>query len=157
MHERQYLYTNLALGALTAFSNSAASAIMLNNSSRIAGGSIFEALLYATFGYALVVIGALAVMGRIAVVRALKYQAIALTVLLTLLTLWGWSILISMPNREVRIAWMLGMLSALGVYIYFLVRKAIPEQFAKFHIILTSVCLIAIVTDLSVFAKLGFF
>jgi hypothetical protein len=158
MNSRQFVNINLALGALTAMANGGAVMMMLGDSSRWSATQIGEAILFATMGFALVIVGALVIAGRASLARALNWQAGTLAGLLCLLTLWGLMILLSQSDQQITTSWMVGILSGLAVYVFFLVQHAAdPNRFASLRPILLGLCAVAIVVDIGVFARVGWF
>lgn len=151
------LYVNVALGALTAVANGAAAMMMIGDSQRSLA-QVGEAALFALIGFALVVIGAIALAGRAPLPRALSWQASALAALLLFLTLWGATILLANPGQPFAVSWMVGILSALAIYLFFLVRRTVEaKRFESFRWPLLIACGVAIVVDLGVFARVGWF
>lgn len=158
MNSKQFVNVNLALGALTAVTNGGAAMMMLGDSSRWSTAQIGEAVLFASIGLALVVVGSLAIAGRIPLSRALKWQAGALFGLLGLLTLWGSTILLGKSDQQIATSWMVGILSGLAIYLFYLVRHTSdPSRFASLQPILLGLCGVAIVVDIGVFTRVGWF
>ncbi len=158
MNSKQFVNVNLVLGALTSVANGGAAVMMLGDSSRWSTSQIGEAVLFASIGFALVVVGALAIVGRTPLSRALSWQAVILAGLLCLLTLWGLTILLGKFDQQTAISWMVGILSALAIYLFYLVRHtADPNRFASLRPILLSLCGVAIAVDIGVFARVGWF
>lgn len=158
MNSRQFVNVNLALGALTSVANGGAAMMMLGDSSQRSPAQIGEAILFASIGLALVVIGALAIAGRTSMPRALNWQAGALAGLLCLLTLWGLTILLAKSDQQFAVSWMVGILSALAIYLFYLVRHTVDaSRFEALRLPLLIACGVAIVVDLGVFARIGWF
>lgn len=156
MNSRQFVNVNLAIGALAAVANGGAALMMLGESSRWTAAQIGEATLFASIGLALVVLGALAIAGKTQLAQALNWQAGALAVLLCLLTLWGLTIVLGKPGQQ--ITWMVGILSGLAIYLFYLVRHAVDaRRYASLRPILLGLCAVAIVVDVGVFARVGWF
>lgn len=148
----------MMIGALTAVANGAGAMMMLGNTSRWTATQIAEATLFASIGFALVLLGALSMAGRAQSSRVLNWQTIALGGLVCLLTLWGLTIALSKPDEQTAISWMVGILSALAIYVYYLVRHAVdPNRFAMLRRILLGACTAAIMVDVGVFARVGWF
>lgn len=156
MNSRQFVHVNSALGAITAMANGGAAMMMLGDLSRWSTAQIGEAVLFASIGLTLVVVGALAIAGRTPLSRALNWQAGVLACLLCLLTLWGLTILLGKSDQQIAISWMVGILSGLAIYVFFLVRHAL-DRFASLRPTLLSLCGVAVVVDLGVFARVGWF
>jgi len=109
-----------------------------------------------SIGLALVVPGALAIAGKTLPAQALNWQAGALAVLLCLLTLWGLTIMLGKPGQQ--ITWMVGNLSGLAICLFHLVRHAVdPRRYASLRPILLGLCAVAIMVDVGVFARVGWF
>jgi hypothetical protein len=158
MNSKQFVNVNLALGALTAAANGGAAVMMLGDPSRWAAAEIGEAVLFASIGFALVVVGASAIAGRTSLSRALSWQAGSLAGLLCLLTLWGLTVLLGNSDQQIATSWMVGVLSGLAVYLFYLVRHAAdPRRFAALRPILLGLCAVAIAVDVGVFARVGWF
>jgi hypothetical protein len=158
MNSRQFVSINLALGALTAVTNGGAAMMMLGESSRWAAAQIGEALLFASIGFALVVVGALAIAGRAQLAHALNLQAGALAALLCLLTIWGLTIMLGKSDEQISVSWMVGILSALAIYLFYLLRHAVdPSRFTTLRPLLILLCAVAIMVDIGVFARVGWF
>jgi hypothetical protein len=156
MTSKQFVYINLTLGALTALANGGAAMMMLADSSRWSSAQVGEAALFASIGFVLVAFGALAIARRISMSRSLNLQAGALGGLLCLLTFWGVTILLGKSDQQVTVSWMVGVLSGLAVYLYYLLRHASdPKRFASLRPMLFSLCAVAIVVDVGVFARVG--
>lgn len=156
MSSRPFINVNLALGALTSVVNGGAAMMMLGDSSRWSAAQIGEAILFASVGFALVVVGALAIAGRIPLLRALNWQAGALAGLLCLLTLWGVTVLLGKSDQQNSVSWMVGILSGLAIYLLYLVRHTVDrDRYASLRPILLSLCAVAIVVDVGVFARFG--
>jgi membrane-bound ClpP family serine protease len=103
-----------------------------------------------------VVPGALAIAGKTLPAQALNWQAGALAVLLCLLTLWGLTIMLGKPGQQ--ITWMVGNLSGLAICLFHLVRHAVdPRRYASLRPILLGLCAVAIMVDVGVFARVGWF
>jgi Ca2+/Na+ antiporter len=155
MNSPQMLYINIALGALTAVANGAAAMMMIGDPQRSLA-QVGEATLFAVIGFALVVIGAIALAGRMPLARALRWQSGALAALLLLLTLWGTTILFAKSGQPLAVSWMVGILSALAIYLFFLVKRTVEARtFESLRLPLLIACGIAIVVDLGVFARVG--
>ncbi len=158
MNSRQFVNVNLVLGALAAIANGGAAMMMLGDTSRWTSAQIGEATLFASIGFVLVVLGALAIAGKAQLMRVLSLQAAALAGLLCLLTLWGLTIVLSKPDQQTAISWMVGILSALALYVFHLVRHTVePSRFTSLRPILLGLCALAILVDLGVFARVGWF
>ena len=158
MNSKQFANINLALGTLTVVANGGAAMMMLNDSPRWATSQIAEAVLFATIGLALVLVGALAIAGRTPLSRALQWQAGVLAALLCFLTLWGATILLGKPSQQISVSWMVGILSGLAIYLFYLVRHAAsPTLFTSLRPILAGLCTLAIIVDVGVFARIGLF
>ena len=157
MNSRQFVNVNLALGALAAIANGGAAMMMLSDASRWSAAQIGEAALFASIGFALVVIGAMAIAGRTSLSRALVWQAAALASLLCLLILWGATILLGRGQEPANISWMVGILSGLAIYLFYLVRHADEGKFQSLRASLIALCAVAILIDIGVFARVGWF
>ena len=156
MNSRKYVLTNLVIGALTAISNGAAAMMMLSDRVNWTGQNVAEAILFCVVGLSLVILGALAFSGKLSERAALMVQASCLTVLLLALITWGASIVASPVQQQ--ISWMVGILSGLAAYLFFLSKQVLStSRFQLYKSYFIVVCVVAVAVDLSVFAKVGWF
>ena len=156
MNSRKYVLTNLVIGALTAISNGAAAMRMLSDRVNWTGQNVAEAILFCVVGLSLVILGALAFSGKLSERAALMVQASCLTVLLLALITWGASIVASPVQQQ--ISWMVGILSGLAAYLFFLSKQVLStSRFQLYKSYFIVVCVVAVAVDLSVFAKVGWF
>lgn len=154
MNSRQFLNINLGLGAVTAVANGGAAMMMLSDASQWSTPDIGEAILFAFIGLVLVMVGTLAIAGKISLPAALKWQAATLGGLLGLLTVWGMTILFVKSDRQIALSWMVGILSGLAIYCFHLVKHTFSRDlFEALRGSLLIVCNIAILVDISVFAR----
>jgi hypothetical protein len=156
MKTHQFANANTVLGLFAALTNGGAAAMMLGDS-RASDLQVAQALLIAAAGLVMALAGVVRIAGWISLPRALKTQAGGLTLLLCMLNLLGLSILFGNAGGTAT-SWMVGILTALSVYLYFLVTRGIPEiSLASVRPGLLSLCVLSGVVDLAVFARVGWF
>jgi hypothetical protein len=154
MHK--FVNVNTAIGALTAIANGGAAMMMLGDPARYPTFKVIEASVFATVGFSLVVLGVLLLAGRASLARTLAWQAGSLACLLALLTFWGFTILLTSPDQRLAVSWMVGVLSALAVYVFFLLRQVTDvRKFESFRRPLLVACAVAIAVDFGVFVRVG--
>lgn len=158
MNSKQYVKVNLALGALTAVANGGAAMMMIGDSSHWSASQIGEATLLSIVGIALTVFGAMAIAGRVSMSRALSWHAGILVGLLCVLSLWGLTVLLDMSDQQYAMSWMVGLLSVLAVYLFYLVRHTVaPSRFVSLRPTMLGLCAFSIMVDIGVFARVGWF
>jgi hypothetical protein len=155
---RRLVIVNLVLGAIASISNGGAAGMMLGNPRDWSFVQIGEAVLLAAVGLSILLAGVLAIVGRISLLSGLKWQAAALTTLLALLVAWGATIVLTSDGHEMRLSWMVGILSALAVYSFYVLRRALSaHRFERLRPILIALCSSAIIVDIAVFVRVGWF
>lgn len=156
MNPKKHILINLIIGALTAISNGAAAVMMLSDQANWTTQNVAEAVLFCAIGLSLVVLSALAYAGTLSVRTALMAQVSALAILLLALMTWGVSIIAS--SEQQQISWMVGILSALAGYLFFLSKQVLnPLRFQRLKLFLIVVLVAVVAVDLGVFAKVGWF
>lgn len=153
MNSRQFLNINLGLGAVTAVANGGAAMMMLSDASQWSTPDIGEAILFAFIGLVLVMVGTLAIAGKISLPAALKVAGSSIRWIAGL-TVWGMTILFVKSDRQIALSWMVGILSGLAIYCFHLVKHTFSRDlFEALRGSLLIVCNIAILVDISVFAR----
>lgn len=149
---------NMTIGGITALANGAAAAVMIGQQPSWDGRQVGEAVLLAAVGLALLAPGILALAGKISGERVLQWQSLVLGVLVAALGVWGVLLLVNPVEMGGRTTWMIGILSGLAIYVFFLVRRSVDGQ--RFRIVqpaMLSFCALAVGVDVAVFARVGWF
>jgi hypothetical protein len=154
MKPSQFANANTALGLFAALTNGGAATMMLSDL-RASTPQVAQALLFATAGLAIALGGVMRMAGWVSLPGALKLQAGGITVLLCMLNLLGFSILVGNAGNTTT-SWMVGILTALSIYLYILVERGIPEiSFTSVRPVLLVLCILSGLVDVAVFARVG--
>ena len=158
MNSKKYLKINLVVGMLAAVANGGAALMMIGDQSQWPISSIGEAALLASAGFLLIILSGLALAGKLSLASALKGQSNILSALVFVLTLWGMTFFLQKPNQQANISWMIGFLSGLSIYSFYLAKNSFSKDaFASRRPLFLGMCIFAVLVDISVFARVGWF
>jgi hypothetical protein len=156
MQLRRMLAVNTAIGSLFFVANGAAALAMMNGHGNWSTAQVVEAWAFALVGLNILIAGVSMLMGAVSMEVAVRWQSLALSLLLVALLLWGMALAAQGPGEQSRVAWMAGVLSALALYTrHSLIHTLEPGRIRRIRPALAAACAIAVAVDLGVVVRLG--
>jgi hypothetical protein len=149
---------NLAIGGFVVVTNGGASVMMLGDRASWSTAQLVEALLYASVGLGIVLIGVLALIARLPASRAVALQGALLAALVFLLLCWGVSLVLrGGTDAEPHAVWMVGLLTSLAWYVGYLLKNVLSaERLASLRVPLLLGLVVVALVDVAVFLDTGF-
>lgn len=151
------LYINLVVGCLTAVANGAAFLLTVIGRQRQLAGDVTQIILWFAAGLFLVISSSYALAKRPTAVRILRAQTFVILLLLSLLILFGLSILVRGVQHDTPVSWDLGVLSLAALYGMALASTVFDTlgSTSNRRVLLWGIVSVCVLVDIGAFVRVG--